>query len=196
MKQRYWEISVDTWIIIDGMYNDFRVKQDASFAVEMFVKNCKISHETKKYAEALGICHYKVIGKILYIRGKHIILDFGIVVFGSHSLFETARVGDYIEAEVYLNIHEGITTLTEDELPLLTRNWSLEEILQITGPYISYLDKYGRKAKTADFSKANSQSIDQTNAWEDEGYDSERYDDERYLLYQLNCSPKDILSGD
>src|SRR5687767_2289135 len=99
-----WHVGLSSWIIQDGNYGDFQRGQQASFALEFYPHDCRISAAKEFRAELIRENRYQVTAKVLDVFRDACVIDFGLRAFRRGGWPKIIKKGAWIDADVYLGI--------------------------------------------------------------------------------------------
>lgn len=176
-----WDISLASWIVQDGNYDDFHRGQVATFALEWWGE-VRPSDVQRKRAQPIEPARYAIGGEVVYTAAKGagpgrshlVVLDIGVRAYRDASseilpsnigrgTFVTGNIGLGIDYYYYMEFHHWWP-----DIPPLTYTWRIERISQLSAPWIPTTTPWGAPAQMRDESKMTYIDIDQTRAWEDE----------------------------
>lgn len=176
-------IGIDSWIIQDGNYDDFAVGQETKFALEFYPISL-ISSDCKSFSIIESKSYqYRICGQIVYCTEKVWVLNFGFLAFQESEPPEFAIKDSWVEGEIYLGIDPYFYSSylkSLPNMPSLTYNFRIENILLETTPWVEKLDASARKMLTRDTQKESFAEITKTDAWKD---------DNQRASYILKCFP-------
>lgn len=140
-------VGLESWIIQDGNYADFRVGEEADFALEFYPVLLKPSDKRTKSFIHWKNCHYQVCAEIVYCSRQAWVLDCGFLVYDQSKLPRYFEKGSWVEGEIILGIDpffyfEGLYALPG--MPALTYRFRIEQILLETTPWFTSKDEVGR----------------------------------------------------
>jgi predicted DCC family thiol-disulfide oxidoreductase YuxK len=178
------KVGVDSWIIQDGNYDDFKVGQEARFALEFSPISLKSSNcESHSAAELTG-SRYKIRAQVIFCTEEVSVLDFGFLAFFESKPLAFAAKGSWVEGEIYLGIDPFFYSAYLNKIPnmpALTYNFRIEKIFLNTTPWIEKSDEaIGRTILMRDVEKESFREVTRTNAW---------MDDDQAAHYVLECLP-------
>lgn len=178
-------VGLDSWIIQDGNYGDFQVGDRTVFALEFHAERVKqLPATTPLQAKWTRPAHYQVVARIAFRESEVWVVDCGLFkAFHEGKPPQNSRVGDCIEAEIYLGIDpffykEGLDSLPG--MPALSRVWNIRGIQIETTPWLQERAPNGQIAFTRDAARESFAKIEATDAWKD---------DDGRAAYVLDCEP-------
>jgi hypothetical protein len=201
-----WLFGLDSWIIQDGNYADFRVGQTAQFALEFGTKGSMVASQAKPRAElrpvrwaASDTASESVAGDGAWVvddpptydfvaRVVHRepwVIDFGLRAYTEHLEEPLGEEGTVVSFSGYLGVDPFMyfERLAEDEkIPPLIYTWRIDRIGRETAPWIEREPRYFVR----DRSKSAFVEVQETNAWEDDG---------GHAAYVLECVLVDPQPG-
>jgi hypothetical protein len=181
MSLREISIGLSAWIIQDGNYGDFHVGQKARFAIELHPGAMERTQRTEPFLHHLGGGRHRGRGRVVFASKDAWVLDCGVLAYRDQAPPLGIREGTWMEGELYLEVDpffyfEGLWKLPG--MPALTYDVRIEEILLETTPWRE-LTVRGRKIRERVAGQVGHASVQQTDAWEDDG---------GYAEYVLRCS--------
>jgi hypothetical protein len=164
-------VGLSSWIIQDGNYDDFRVDQEASFALEFYPHSIGPSNRTLVTATNIDASRYQICGNVIYQAKEAWVIDVGVLAYQEGAPPENIKQGDDVEGEIYIGIDpffyfEDLYKLPG--MPTLTYKFRIKCILLETTPWLESTDETGRKVLARDATKESYREVSQTNAWEDD----------------------------
>lgn len=166
-----WKIGMSSWIIQDGNYGDFRVQEQAEFALEFYPLQCKPSSSSKKHANCLHASKYLVNAEVVFVAERCFVIDFGILAYRQEAPPNSIQVGHWVEAEIYLGIdpffYFGDLAHLNGMSPLIY-TWRINKIGIETAPFIETVKECGSRMMVRDARKLAFRDIEQTDAWKDD----------------------------
>jgi len=181
-NQHEWEIGLDSWIIQDGNYPDFKAGQHAQFALEFDLDDPVRFDESKvRSAKPLGGAKYEISGEIVFLTAEVCVVDFGLCAYQEHAFPKGMNIGTFVTAKMNLGVDpyfyfESLYSLPG--MPPLVYSWRINSIGIQTAPFI----KKGN-AQYRDENKLDYRTIGKTHAWDDDGGNAE---------YVLTCTRLDV----
>ena len=160
------KIGIDSWIIQDGNYDDFKTGEQYQFALEFYPVNfSRAQNKIKKCIWEKGST-YKINGEVIYIEKDVWALDFGLKAYEESPALNGIKINDWIEAEIYIGIDpffyfEDFSKIKN--FPSLSYRWEITKIELETTPLLEV------KPKTFERDKNNEsyKEITKTDAWND-----------------------------
>jgi hypothetical protein len=140
-------IGLDSWIIQDGNYGNFKVGENYKFALEFYPELFWKTKDKEISCEALDEGLYKVNAKVIFQCKERWIIDFGLLAYTNRPI-ENYFVGDYIEAKITLGVDpffyfEEINQF--QGVPALIYDWHLNSIQLETTPWVTSKDDQGHE---------------------------------------------------
>jgi hypothetical protein len=174
-------VGIDSWIIQDGNYGDFRVGEAAKFALEFYPHTVQVAQSYEASFERIRASRYRVRGQVVHVGRSVWVIDFGVMAYQNHEPPPVAKKGGWVEGEVYLGIDpffyfEELHSLPG--MPTLRYGWRIKNIYLETTPWLSRKDETGRTILTRDEQQKSFVEVAETNAW---------HDDEGRGHYGLEC---------
>jgi hypothetical protein len=176
--QGLWSIGLSAWIIQDGNYPDFAVGDAVEFAVEYYrqpgaeISSCDSEPRARLLSEPL----YDVVAKKVLETGDMTVLDIGILVYQrARQAAEPGGPGTRFRTRLHLGVDPFLyfeqLSKIEGALPLIY-SWRVVSILRQTAPFIEIIPTSSypssRSVRVRDQSKLGYETIERTNAWEDD----------------------------
>ncbi|HEX4144212.1 MAG TPA: hypothetical protein VHY91_11945 [Pirellulales bacterium] len=180
-----WRVGLSAWIIQDGNYGDFRCNQRTDFALEFYPQECRVTSRSEKRAKLIEGCTYFVVAEVVRASDSDWVIDFGIRAYEQARPPAMIRSGCWIEAVIYLGVDPFFyfeVLAKSSEMPPLIYPWDVKAIGIETAPYIETRDANGRRISIRDKDKSAFRTIEQTDAWNDDGGNAE---------YVLDCELAD-----
>src|SRR5215813_7602911 len=176
-----WHVGLSSWIIQDGNYQDFHRDQIASFALEFYPHDFRVSKSKSARAERIREDRYRVTAKVVAVVGEACAIDFGLRAYRRIGLPKNVKKGSWIDVDVYLGIDpffyfEDLAHVRG--MPPLIYDWRIRKITMQTAPFLETRNELGQRVLTRDEAKSKFKAIARTNAWED---------DEGRAEYVLHC---------
>lgn len=168
---RRLRIGLNSWIVQDGNYRDFRVGQAACFALKFFPHALHAADLESPKCEHLWGSRYRVCAKVVYTAYPVWVIDFGFKAYENHSPPEIAAKGRWIEGEIYVGIDpffyfedlHAIPGIPELRYEVLIKGIELETTARIESK-----NDRGQITLTRDERQRSFMSLAETNAWEDD----------------------------
>jgi hypothetical protein len=174
-------VGLSCWIIQDGNYGGFSVGDRPAFALEFYAPN-----SFEKFDGALGAmrtlthvedAHYDAVGEVVHVGDRWCVIDFGVLAYSDNLAPSGLSKGERVQGRVWIGIDpfpyfERLAALPD--APALIYDWAIDRIDMQTAPFIEVQPNFQQR----DPNKLGWKSIDQTNAWEDDG---------SYAEYLLHC---------
>ena len=165
-------VGVDSWIIQDGNYEDFRVSQERAFALRFWPHDLKPTHAREKQVVEVNPAQYLGCGEVVYCTPACWVIDVGFLAYTDAPLIEGLSDRAWLAGTFYLGIDpfdyfEELYQLPE--MPDLNYQWRIDSILLETTPWLESKDDEGRKCLYRDKAREGYQSIERSSAWDDDG---------------------------
>jgi len=180
-----WHVGLSSWIIQDGNYGDFRRGQQASFALEFYPHDCRVSAAKEFRVELIRDNRYQVTAKVLDVFRDACVIDFGVRAFRQRGWPRIIEKGAWIDADIYLGIDPFFyfeDLARRPGMPPLIYDWTIKAITMQTAPFLESRNDRGQRVLTRDETKSAFRKIPETNAWED---------DNGHAEYVLHCELHD-----
>jgi hypothetical protein len=165
-------IGIDSWIIQDGNYADFKVGEKKQFALEFYPHSLQSSNSRQHLAINLKLSRYKICGQVVFRTKSVWVLDMGFLAYQETPPPKFATKGSWVEGEIYLGIDhfayfEHLKNITG--MPSLTYSFLIREIFLETTPWLTTSDASGRTMMVRDEQNESHTEVDETDAWNDDG---------------------------
>jgi hypothetical protein len=174
-------VGIAAWIIQDGNYNDFRVGQQAEFAMEFYPVSLRPSDDCGQSFRHLKANLYQVVGRVVFVTQKVWVIDVGFMLFQEtrppsyatrHSWF-AGEIEISIDPYFYREYLHGLPGMPE-----LTYGFQITDIFLEQTPWLISKDEVGRTVMERNKRKESYTAINETDAWKD---------DEGRAHYILQC---------
>src|SRR5690348_5160257 len=125
-------VGMSGWIIQDGNYTDFRVGQQASFALEFYAPLGLTTGAGPTFAEWIAASRYHIRAQVIFATPQVWVIDTGaFMAFREEKSPNHAAVGSFVEGEIYLGIDpffyfEYLHRIPG--IPVLTYDWLVRGI--------------------------------------------------------------------
>lgn len=134
-------VGIASWIIQDGNYGDFKVGQEAKFALEFYPRSLAKSKQATKLAKHTAANRYQICGQMVYKTNEVWVLDMGFLAYQEVKPPKFAKEGSWVEGETYISIDpffyfEYLNKLPG--MPNLNYSFRIEQIFLETTPWIKY----------------------------------------------------------
>jgi hypothetical protein len=162
------QIIVDSWIIQDGNYGDFRIGEQSKFAIEFSGGNLRPSQQSRASLVHQGQNLYFVCAQVIYSGPDVWAIEFGLRTFEERRPPEFAASGSWIEGEIELGIDpffykEYLCKLVG--MPDLFNHWQIARIERDDTPWIK---SESGKLFSRDPQNVRWTDVQQTDAWNDD----------------------------
>ncbi|WP_156966207.1 hypothetical protein [Paraburkholderia bannensis] len=164
-------VGLNSWIIQDGNYGEFRCGDSCRFALEFGGSALIPSDETTTRCQYKGTSEYDVVAKVIFSTPQVWVIDFGVKVFCESRPPKFATVGQWVQGEVWIGVDpyfykERLHRM--QGMPDLFIDWRVTRIQLENTPWIESAPE-GRTLRTRD--RAREAWIDRaaTDAWTDDG---------------------------
>lgn len=182
-----WNIGIESWIIQDGNYPDFRKGQLAEFA--LFFQPRSLLREAKSSepdAMLIKESDYIVNAKVVFVGRESWVIDFGLLAYTNQPPPKGIKVGSTFSAEIWLGIDYYLyfQALSKVEsVPPMIYTWNIQKILMQTAPFIKTISTepgrlFGKEIFVRDVEKLGYKEITATDA---------KHDDDGSANYMLTC---------
>jgi hypothetical protein len=141
-------VGVQSWIIQDGNYPDFRSGQEATFAPEFVPTLEPVADpgEPRLQHQQGGL--YSARGRVVFVDPPAWVCDFGVLAYGSDDCPLWATVGTSVAGEIYLGIDpfDYVERLHKlPNMPALAYRFSITRIWLETTPWVQETDHDGHQ---------------------------------------------------
>ena len=165
-------VGVESWIIQDGNYPDFRAGQEARFAMQ-FGPNPQPAHGAGAPSlNYLAGAMYDATGRIVFTAADAWVCDFGVLAYTAGEPPSGTTVGSCVAGEIYLSIDpfDYFETFCKlPGMPSLFYNFSIRHIWLETTPWVEDVDASGRRFTRRQHGGPSFREVQQTDAWKDDG---------------------------
>jgi hypothetical protein len=133
-------VGLNSWIIADGNYRDFRVDEVRSFALEYHTEQDLRplpKPRGNRSCELLDSCRCAVTGRTLYLTSRWAVIDVGVLAY--RQLYSLTPPPKRFEGEIWLGVDPYFyfeRLSMESEAPLLIFDWRIHRIEVESGPRI------------------------------------------------------------
>jgi hypothetical protein len=141
MTHQSISVGLASWIIQDGNYANFRVGQDAAFALEFYTASGmrRVDGPCNQQLTLLAGAEYEATGHIIHMNDDWWVIDFGVPAFRQERPPQNLNVGDCVQGDIYLGIDpffyfERLASMPGS--PALIADWKVERIQMQTAPFI------------------------------------------------------------
>jgi len=164
-------IGLDSWIIQDGNYGDFRVGEEARFALEFYpYRTSPAAGHDHQMIRQSG-CRYRCQARYAFLHKRVSVLDFGLLAYRELRAPIEATLNDWVEVEIYLGIDPFFYTERLCDIPgmpPLAYDWRIERIRLETTPWLESRNERGQTVLTRDEALEAFREVPQTDAWTDD----------------------------
>lgn len=158
-------VILDSWIIQDGNYYDFKVGDEAVFALEFYFGEVRKIQPVQESWNLISEFEYHVTAKVLYRSKATWVIDFGLMAYQEFK-DPTFAKGDWIEGTLSVGIDPYFyASYLKDEagIPWIKYKFRIDEILLNTTPWLE-----NDRMRYRDESRISFESVEKTNAWNDD----------------------------
>ena len=130
---RHLSIGIDSWIIQDGNYGDFAVADTIKFALEFSGKKLVPSSTCEQRAHLLHTSTYRVRAMVVFVHPTVWVIDFGVLAYWDAEPPSFAKIGDWVEGDVFVGIDPFFYKEYLHKLPGIPNlhyNWKVEGVLR------------------------------------------------------------------
>ena len=164
-------VGLESWIIQDGNYADFRTGQDATFALEFVPTLQPVPNPVPPRLQHRRGGVYSASGRVVFADAAAWVCDFGVLAYRSEDHPHWAAVGTSVAGEIYLGIDpfdyfERLRKLPG--MPVLTYRVSIERIWLETTPWVEGTGHDGRRFRHRKDGEPTFREIAATDAWKDD----------------------------
>jgi hypothetical protein len=184
-----WVIGLDSWIIQDGNYPDFKRGQEAEFAVEFYApRGISRTNQPKVSARLSESETYETVARVVYTTGPEThaprgvsVLDLGIHVYREEPL-PWAQVDTFVALDLELGVDPFMyfeRLHMVEGIPPLVYTWTINRIERQLAPFVEVRPHYFER----DQSRWAWTEVQETDAWnDDDGHGSYRLHADRVDL--------------
>jgi hypothetical protein len=161
------EICVDSWIIQDGNYGDFCVRDKVRCALE-FYGDLSATAQCAPAMTHLRQNDYRVRAQVVYRAPDAWAVDFGLAAFQEYQPPEFAHIGSWVEGKIGLALDPFIykdRLVHEIGMPDLFNTWEITSIARDDTPWIA---ASCGKMLSRDPEHPRWTKVEQTDAWNDD----------------------------
>lgn len=170
-RRNMLNVGIDSWIIQDGNYPDFKIGESARFALEFYPHSLDWAHEHSTACEHLVGNQYRIRGEIVFKTNEAWVIDFGWLAYQNAPAPRIASTGGWLTAEISIGVDPFFYAAElrgRHNIPELCYEFRVREILLDTTPWIT-IEKPGFCAiSTRDETRRSYAPVVETNAWEDD----------------------------
>ena len=165
-------VGLDSWIVQDGNYPDFRTGKDYRFAVEFGGElNKATGAPSGPSLRHLGRDQYEACGEVIFRSDSVWALDFGVPAFWQSPPPDWVEVGSLASGEISFGVDpffylENLKDLRG--MPDLFRQWHLRTIELETTPWLETAQPGGGVHMHRDQSRESFAEVAKTDAWNDD----------------------------
>ncbi len=166
-------IGLSAWIVQDGNYGDFSVRQQARFALEFYPPDgLRPVRAGPLMAEYLHGGRYQVQATVVFATAEVWVIDAGLFkAFRESPPPDHAVVGSWVEGEVYVGIDPFFYfeyLFRQEEMPPLTYTWRVRRIERETTPWVETRNDRGQVCRSRDDALRSFVPARETRAWTDD----------------------------
>jgi hypothetical protein len=188
-----WNIGLESWIIQDGNYPDFRKGQIAEFALFFQPRSLlKKAESDELQATLIHEAEYNVTAKVVYTGRESWAIDFGLLAYTNQPPPSGMKVGSIFSADIWLGIDyylyfQALGKI--DAVPPMIYSWNVRQIQMQSAPFIKTISTvpgrlFGKEIFVRDPELLAYKEIEATDA---------RNDDEGSATYMLMCEKREVL---
>lgn len=161
------EILVDSWIIQDGNYGDFRVGDKVTCALE-FYGDLSATVQSAPAMTHLGQNNYQVRAQVVYLAPDAWAVDFGLAAFQEYQPPGFAHIGAWVKGKIGLALDPFMykdRLVHESGMPDIFNTWEITSIARDDTPWIA--SSCG-KVLSRDPERSRWTETEKTDAWNDD----------------------------
>jgi hypothetical protein len=165
-------VGLDSWIIQDGNYGDFRVGEETHFALEFYPYWTSTTAVQSTQMTRQNSCRYSCQGRYAFLADNVCVLDFGLLAYNESRSPSNFKLNDWIEVAIYLGIDPFFykdRLRNTPGIPPLFYEWLIEKIWLETTPWLENRDEGDRTVRTRNESQEAFREVEKTDAWNDDG---------------------------
>jgi hypothetical protein len=175
------QVGLDSWIIQDGNYSDFRVGQSARFALEFYPYVIRACETRLPQCEHVLASKYRVCAQAVFTAPSVWVIDFGFKAYKNHPPPRFAAKGSWVLGKIYVGVDpffyfEELHAI--HGMPELRYDFRIGDIQLETTPWVQSKNQQGRTVLSRDDREKSFRPVAETNAWQD---------DEGRAHYVLEC---------
>ena len=125
-------VDLNSWIIQDGNYNEFRVDQARESLWSSIRIRSRSHNPTSNFSNASVPVRYLVRGEVVYVDSTACVIDFGLMAYKYRNLPTIAAKGGWVEGEIALGV-DPLFYFKElharPGMPKLQYDWRIKSIL-------------------------------------------------------------------
>ena len=168
---RQLSISVGSWIIQDGNYGDFAVGDTSKFALEFSGQKLVPSSKGERSAKFLHTSIYRVRAMVVFVHPRVWVIDFGVLAFWEEEPPSFAKIGDWVEGDIFVGIDPFFYKEYLHKLPGIPNlhyNWKVEGVSRQDTPWLSAVNQRGGITLSRDAAREQWTDVQHTKAWDDD----------------------------
>jgi hypothetical protein len=175
---------LESWIVKDGNYGEFRRNQTYRFAIEFHSDDLQpVSEPILNSLRLASGSTYEARGTILRVTASSWVIDFGVLAYQQSTPPSWATVGLGVRGIVYLGVDPFFYVAElkdEPGMPDLLCAWVVLGIFLETRPPAVSTDELGDRRHCPNDTSPTFEEVQSTNSWHDGGGDAH---------YVLQCEP-------
>lgn len=164
-------IGVNSWIIRDGNYGDFKVGDQPAFAVEFGLSEQAVVSVAGRRSLVKAVSTrpdtYAVTAEVVHVAAEWWAIDAGIILFSDGTPPPLAVRGAWLSGEISIGVDPFFyfeRLHAEANAPACIYDWKIERILMQTAPLIETAPRRWERDPT----KSGWKDIAATDAWNDD----------------------------
>jgi hypothetical protein len=164
-------IGLDSWVIQDGNYPDFKRGEDVSFALE-FYSPTELSLEEAERSQVVWLEHidadlYRIFAKVIHVRDcEWWAIDAGVLMYREERPPRGVELGTWVSGQVRIGVDPFFyfeRLSRHHSAPALIYDWAINKIEIQTAPFVLVNDRRMER----DPEQLGWREIEETNAWHD-----------------------------
>ncbi|WP_155713965.1 hypothetical protein [Leptospira borgpetersenii] len=177
-------VGLESWIILDGNYPDFKVGMTYRFAIEaMLLEGGVCSTSVPQYTQKSGSI-YTITAQAIYVDSDVAIIDFGFFAYLEYpeKVVPGLQVDGWIGGDFDLGVDPFFYSADysrKPQIPEIRYSITLKQIVLDTTPWKNPPD--APRTFIRDMEHQSARDVESTNAWADDGGNGKAH-------YDLLCS--------
>ncbi|RKP43349.1 hypothetical protein D7S89_26475 [Trinickia fusca] len=164
-------VGLNAWIIQDGNYDDFKRGESHKLALEFGGSALTPSYERAVRCKHNDTSRYDVVAQVVFSTPEVWVIDFGVKVFSESRPPRFAKIGQWVEGEIWLGVDPFFYKERLHRMPRMPNlfvEWVVARIQLEATPWIEEISGIRRLLKR---DSEREEWIDraETDAWADDG---------------------------
>jgi hypothetical protein len=166
-------VALSSWIIQDGVYDDFTISNNYQFALEFHSENLVKSTNSDMIFKRKEESVYNINGKVLLFDENYLVIDVGIKLYWWHpnKIKLNLKPDDNILGDILIGVDPYFyfsSGCIYKNMPPLIYEWKIKQILMETAPFKPIINSYGGIMMVRDETLSNRIPITKIDAWNDD----------------------------